>query len=60
MRMSLPAPAFSEYNYPPGGRCNGITGECGDPDDIDFTADFAVTGKDEDWRWSEQWLPHSA
>jgi len=21
---------------------------------------FAVTGRDEDWRWSEQWLPHAA
>jgi hypothetical protein len=19
-----------------------------------------VTGKDEDWRWTEEWLPHSA
>jgi hypothetical protein len=49
-----------EYNNAPGGICNGITGGRSDPDDIDFNVGFAVTGKDEDWRWSEQWLPHAA
>ena len=49
-----------EYNNAPGGICNGITGGRSNPDDIDFNAGFAVTGKDEDWRWSEQWLPHAA
>lgn len=49
-----------EYNNAPGGICNGITGGRANPDDIDFNVGFAVTGKDEDWRWSEQWLPHAA
>lgn len=49
-----------EYNNAPGGICNGITGGRSNPDDIDFNVGFAVTGKDEDWRWSEQWLPHAA
>ena len=49
-----------EYNNAPGGICNGITGGRTNPDDIDFNVGFAVTGKDEDWRWSEQWLPHAA
>jgi Glycosyl hydrolase family 9/Cellulase N-terminal ig-like domain len=49
-----------EYNNAPGGICNGITSGRDNPDDIDFNVGFAVTGKDEDWRWSEQWLPHAA
>lgn len=49
-----------EYNNAPGGICNGITGGRTNPDDIDFNVGFAVTGKDEDWRWGEQWLPHAA
>jgi len=49
-----------EYNNAPGGICNGITGGRTDPDDIDFNVGYAVTGKDEDWRWGEQWLPHTA
>ncbi|HEX3718411.1 MAG TPA: glycoside hydrolase family 9 protein [Verrucomicrobiae bacterium] len=48
-----------EYNNAPGGICNGITGGRLDPHDVDFNVGFAVTGKDEDWRWSEQWLPHA-
>ncbi len=49
-----------EYNSAPGGICNGITGGRLNPNDIDFNVGFAVTGQDEDWRWSEQWLPHAA
>jgi hypothetical protein len=49
-----------EYNNAPGGICNGITGGRMNPKDIDFNVGFAVTGQDEDWRWSEQWLPHAA
>lgn len=49
-----------QYNNAPGGICNGITGGRTDPDDIDFNVGFAVTGRDEDWRWGEQWLPHAA
>jgi hypothetical protein len=49
-----------EYTNAPGGICNGITGGLNDPEDIDFDLGFAVTGKDEDWRWGEQWLPHAS
>ena len=49
-----------EYNNAPGGICNGITSGRDNPDDIDFNVGFAVTGRDEDWRWGEQWLPHAA
>jgi len=49
-----------EYTNAPGGICNGITGGENDPHDIDFNLGFAVTGKDEDWRWGEQWLPHAS
>jgi hypothetical protein len=58
-----PAYMFFElysYNNLPGGICNGITGGYADPHDIDFNLGYAVTGKDEDWRWTEQWLPHSS
>lgn len=42
-----------------GGISNGVTGKEGNPDGsgIDFKMD--VEGNDE-WRWTEQWIPHSA
>jgi hypothetical protein len=51
-----------EYTNAPGGICNGITGGYTDGDvaGIDFGLRYAETGKDDDWRWSEQWLPHAA
>jgi hypothetical protein len=49
-----------EYNNAPGGICNGITSGRTNPNDIDYNVGYAVTGKDEDWRWGEQWLPHAA
>lgn len=49
-----------EYTNAPGGICNGITGGEKNPHDIDFNLGYAVTGKDEDWRWGEQWLPHAS
>ena len=51
-----------EYTNAPGGICNGITGGYadGDAEGIDFGLRYAQTGKDDDWRWSEQWLPHAA
>lgn len=49
-----------EYNNALGGICNGITGGLDNPHDIAFNLGYAATGKDEDWRWSEQWLPHAA
>jgi hypothetical protein len=49
-----------EYHNAPGGIVNGITGGYRDPHDIDFNLQYSETGKDEDWRWGEQWLPHAA
>jgi Glycosyl hydrolase family 9/Cellulase N-terminal ig-like domain len=53
---------FHSYKYTnaPGAIVNGITAAIDDEDGIAFNEGFAVTGKDEDWRWSEQWLPHAA
>lgn len=53
---------FDSYEYAnaPGGICNGITAGYKDEEDIDFNLHFAETGKDDDWRWGEQWLPHAA
>ena len=49
-----------EYTNAPGGISNGITAGYRDEDDIDYALHFAQTGKDDDWRWTEQWLPHAA
>lgn len=49
-----------EYTNAPGGISNGITAGYTDEGGIDFNLHFAVTGKDDDWRWTEQWLPHAA
>jgi len=53
---------FRSYKYtnPPGGIVNGITAALDSEDGIAFNQGFAVTGKDDDWRWSEEWLPHAA
>jgi len=51
---------FSEYTNSPGGICNGITSGLDDEHDIDFNLPYSETGKDRDWRWSEQWLPHAS
>jgi hypothetical protein len=61
-RNNIPYMFFDSYEYTnaPGGICNGITGGYTDPEDIDFGLRFAQTGKDDDWRWAEQWLPHAA
>ncbi|MFB6457248.1 glycoside hydrolase family 9 protein [Chitinophaga sp. Hz27] len=49
-----------EYTNAPGGIVNGITSGFEDENDISFNIPYAVTGKDADWRWAEQWLPHTA
>ena len=49
-----------EYTNAPGGIVNGITSGIINEDDIDFNLSYAKTGKDNDWRWAEQWLPHAA
>lgn len=53
---------FTSYQYTsaPGAILNGITSSEQDQDGIAFNEGYAVTGKDEDWRWSEEWLPHAA
>ena len=56
---------FKSYKYTnaPGAIINGITSGPdaeGGEDGISFNQGFAVTGKDEDWRWTEGWLPHVA
>jgi hypothetical protein len=53
---------FDSYEYmnAPGGISNGITAGYTDEADIDYSLHFAVTGKDDDWRWTEQWLPHAS
>lgn len=49
-----------KYTNAPGAIVNGITAEEDDEDGIAFNQGFIVTGKDEDWRWTEDWLPHAA
>jgi len=49
-----------EYTNAPGGIVNGITSGLDNEEDIDFNLSYASTGKDYDWRWAEQWLPHDA
>jgi hypothetical protein len=53
---------FQSYKYTnaPGAVLNGITSALDSEDGIAFNQGFAVTGKDEDWRWTEDWLPHAA
>ena len=53
---------FKSYKYTsaPGAILNGITSGLNNEDGIAFNQGFAVTGKDEDWRWTEEWLPHAA
>jgi hypothetical protein len=53
---------FRSYKYTsaPGAIINGVTAASNDKDGIAFNEGFAVTGKDEDWRWTEEWLPHAA
>jgi hypothetical protein len=53
---------FRSYKYTnaPGAIVNGITASLQSEDGIAFNRGFAVTGKDEDWRWTEDWLPHAA
>jgi len=53
---------FRSYKYTsaPGSVINGITAAIDDEDGIAFNLGYAFTGKDDDWRWTEQWLPHAA
>lgn len=49
-----------EYTSAPGAIINGITAGLDDEDGIAFNLGYAQTGRDDDWRWTEQWLPHAA
>jgi hypothetical protein len=49
-----------KYTNAPGAIVNGITAAMDNEDGIAFNQGYAVTGQDEDWRWTEQWLPHAA
>jgi Glycosyl hydrolase family 9/Cellulase N-terminal ig-like domain len=49
-----------KYTNAPGAIINGITAATNDDHGIAFNEGYAVTGKDEDWRWTEQWLPHAS
>ena len=53
---------FKSYKYTsaPGGIVNGITASINDEDGIAWNEGYAATGTDDDWRWTEQWLPHAA
>ena len=53
---------FRSYKYTsaPGAIVNGTTAGFNNEDGIAFNEGFAQTGKDEDWRWTEEWLPHAA
>jgi len=53
---------FDSYQYTsaPGAIINGITSGLHDEDGIAFDLGYAQTGHDDDWRWTEQWLPHDA
>jgi hypothetical protein len=41
-----------------GGISNGITGKAGNPDGSGI--DFKMHANGDEWRWTEQWIPHSA
>lgn len=49
-----------EFTNAPGGISNGITSGFRDEDDIDYNLTYKQTGADNDWRWQEQWLPHTS
>jgi hypothetical protein len=44
----------------PGGICNGITSGFDDEKDIAFLPAPHDKNPDQNWRWSEQWIPHGA
>jgi hypothetical protein len=49
-----------EFTNAPGGISNGITSGFKDEDGIDYNLTYKQTGADNDWRWQEQWLPHTS
>jgi Glycosyl hydrolase family 9/Cellulase N-terminal ig-like domain len=61
-RGSVPYMFFDSWQYTsaPGSIVNGITAGPDSEDSIAYNLGYAITGKDTDWRWTEQWLPHAA
>ena len=64
------APIYLEYPDPAkagswrwiraaGGIVNGITGRAADGRGIEWDPGVASSGPNTDWRWLEQWIPHS-
>ncbi len=53
------AVASYEYIGAPGGICNGITSGLDNAHDIAFSLDPKFKSSGDDWRWNEQWLPHT-
>jgi hypothetical protein len=51
-----------EYTSAPGAVINGFTAAMDSPDatGIAFNLGYATTRLDNDWRWTEQWVPHDA
>lgn len=49
-----------EYTNATGGIVNGVTSGFENEHGIDLNLPYSQTGKDADWRWAEQWLPHAA
>ena len=49
---------LGEYQNSPGAIVNGVTSHPFDEDGIAFLPHDAAPG--EEWRWAEQWIPHSA
>lgn len=49
---------LGRYQNSPGAIVNGITSHPFDEDGIAFLPDEAADG--DEWRWAEQWIPHSA
>jgi hypothetical protein len=51
---------LAENPNAPGGICNGITSGFDDERDIAFLPPPHDKNPDQNWRWSEQWIPHGA
>jgi hypothetical protein len=50
----------ADWPSAPGGVCSGITGGFDDERDIAFLPPPHDQDPSQNWRWSEQWLPHGA
>lgn len=53
---------FSTWQYTnfAGGIVNGVTSSYKTDEGIEFNLPYSETHEDIDWRWGEQWLPHSS